>query len=425
MPAASLFFYTLLLIYGTLFPLSGWEWPSNSLLNPLYPPWPQKLHTSDVITNLLIYIPFGFLLALIVNRYCQFLLLLLLVTALGTGLSFLLEYLQTYLPTRVTSLADILLNGLGSFLGASLIILVSPSSSLHKKLRSLKQYWFKDGTVTHIGLFVLGMWAVSQLFPLVPSLDVASLRAGLRPLWHTLNDFSLFDPWHAATYTLNITGLGLLAATLFRENRRVLPLFTVFIIAVLFLKIPVVGRQLSAESISGLFVSVFSLAVILALCSGSVSSRGFGRSGQGFNPGFNQGMAALCLCSAFLLEALQTGSSAVTKGINWIPFLGHMKSIMDMVDLVATAWPFAALAYLALSFAPPNAKPVAISGAILIAITTLVVEWLQQSLPGRYPDITDVVIATLGWSLPWVYLSAITKSGLKGQTKAPPNPKYP
>ena len=136
-------------------------------------------------------------------------------------------------------------------------------------------------------------------------------------------------------------------------------------------------------------------------------------------------MAALCLCSAFLLEALQTGSSAVTKGINWIPFLGHMKSIMDMVDLVATAWPFAALAYLALSFAPPNAKPVAISGAILIAITTLVVEWLQQSLPGRYPDITDVVIATLGWSLPWVYLSAITKSGLKGQTKAPPNPKYP
>jgi len=385
-------FYTLLLVYGTLFPLSGWQWPSGSILNPLFPTWPQKLHTSDVITNLLVYMPLGFLVALIFRRRYPMWSLLILATAVGTLLSFSLEYLQTYLPSRVTSLADILLNSLGSFLGVTLVLLVNQSSPLHRRLFAFKQYWFKDDPLAHTGLAVLGLWALSQLFPLVPSLDFGSLRNGLRPLWHTLNNPLLYDPWQATIYALNITGLGMLASTVIREHRRALPLFALFVITVLLLKVPVVGRQLSAESITGLIIG---LTTILILSCGKASFRG---------------IAAVVICSAFLLEALSSGISNTTKPMNWVPFLGHMQNVMDMTDVITTAWPFAALAYLALSFTPPQPKQVAISGAILVFISTLAVEWLQQSLPGRYPDITDVVLATLGWSLPWLYMSAIQKS---------------
>ncbi len=384
LPGIATLIYVLLLVYGTLFPLSGWQWPDGGLLNPRFPAWPEKLHSSDVLTNLLVYMPLGLLLGVLLRQRFSPWGVLILATSLGTGLSFLLEYLQTYLPLRVSSLADILLNGLGSLAGAGLLVLMNPGSSLQRRLLAFKHFWFKEDPLSQLGLVVLVLWATAQLFPLVPSLDMASLRAGLKPLWYTLNDIGRFEPWRTGVYALNITGLGLLTRHLLREGRPLLPLFGALVMTVLLLKVLVVGRQLSLEALGGAALGLLMLLLV----------RGDGRA-----------VATLALCGAFLLEALQSGTGSATRAMNWIPFLGHMQSVLDMVDIITTAWPFVALAWLGLSYKPPRPMTIAVSGGLLVCFGTLTVEWLQQSLPGRYPDITDVALATLGWGLPWWYFA--------------------
>jgi hypothetical protein len=32
-------------------------------------------------------------------------------------------------------------------------------------------------------------------------------------------------------------------------------------------------------------------------------------------------------------------------------------------------------------------------------------EWIQQAIPGRTPDITDVLIAITGWTLPLLFIN--------------------
>ena len=110
--------YTLLLIYGTLFPLEHWTTPGIS-------PWELMLanarrHTAwgDLVTNLLVYIPLGLLLMRlrIRPRHCLVCRWALVVLA-GALLSATLEYIQAWLPGRTPSLIDLGLNALGTGLG--------------------------------------------------------------------------------------------------------------------------------------------------------------------------------------------------------------------------------------------------------------------------------------------------------------------
>jgi hypothetical protein len=43
-----------------------------------------------------------------------------------------------------------------------------------------------------------------------------------------------------------------------------------------------------------------------------------------------------------------------------------------------------------------------LGGGLAIAALTFALEWMQQSIPGRFADITDVLLAAAGWTLPWL-----------------------
>src|ERR1035437_1837347 len=58
------FFYFLLIIYGSLFPLTGWQAPL-SWSNPIMSPWPTHASRADILVNLLAYFPLGLLLSMI------------------------------------------------------------------------------------------------------------------------------------------------------------------------------------------------------------------------------------------------------------------------------------------------------------------------------------------------------------------------
>ena len=83
------------------------------LTNPYYP-----LGVVNVVGNIAMFIPFGWLLALLLPRWR-----VIVPTMLGFALSISIEIVQT-LTNRVGDIDDVILNGLGAFLGAVLGALV-------------------------------------------------------------------------------------------------------------------------------------------------------------------------------------------------------------------------------------------------------------------------------------------------------------
>ncbi len=378
--------YLSLLVYGALFPLSDWDWTLGGLEHFLALPWPTHVSTPDLLVNLLVFMPAGLLLARVLTPLAGRFGAVFLATLACAALTASIEYLQMFLPDRVASPVDMALNLAGGFAGATLAFVLRPQARLGRLLHALRERRVIQGRIGDLGLMVLALFALSQLTPLVPSFDIGNLRKGVSPLWQFLQDPATFQPPQAAIYALQLTALALLMRSLLNEARRSLRTFALFILIVLLLKVPVISRQLSAEAIAG-YLAALACAPLL------------GRSGvRGMVLG-----AALLLIVAHAIDALRPGDVAggITQTINWIPFRAHVSSLIGIADILAGAWPFLALSYLALRFGTPRPALVATGGGLAIAAGTFTLEWLQQDIPGRFPDITDVLMATTAWLIPW------------------------
>lgn len=378
--------YLLLLVYGSLFPFDQWDAARGGLHAWLSPLWPAHLSRSDVVTNLVVYIPLGLFMMLAWTRRTPPRMKIALITLGGLVLSLCMEYLQSYLPARVSSLSDTLFNAVGTCSGAVLGHTLAAHTFTGTHIRRLRRRLFMDGALVDLGLIVMGLWTLSQLAPLVPSLDRGTLVEGIRPILRVLQGQSEFAFNRAVSYALDVLALGLLAATLVRPDQRLLRLFSAFVAAVLLIKVPVVGRQLSLEAIVGAGGALLVLPLLLR------SSRGL-----------HAVTAGVMLLLSYALEQLHRGDElhATLHAMNWIPFGDQMEDLGGFEDIVAGVWPFAALAYFALLARPRHERAIRIAGLLLIAAFGFALEMMQTRIPGRYPDITDVCLAALGWWLPW------------------------
>jgi len=403
--------YVLLLVYGTLFPLTEWRPPGGAYWHTLWASWPRRVSRSDLLVNFLVYLPFG----LLVTRLLRARLLpagsIALATLSALLLSFTLEYLQGFLPGRVSSPVDLLTNTIGALVGALLAFFLASETALLKKAIRWREEQFLPGTLSNLGLATLGLWALSQLTPLVPSVDVGLLWEGMRPLYQTLTDLSRFNIPKALHYALDVIALGLLTTTLARPGKRTAFAFFVFAATVLALKIPVLNRQLSLEAVIGLLVGWTVYGGVLR-----------------FGHGVRIYLAIVSIAVSYALHELQTEATlgATLYTFNWIPFGGHI-SLTGISSILENLWPFMALSCLLLFAGYPHRRAVAKAGALLVALGVFGLEWSQQFLPGRFPDITNVLIALLGWTLPWVYAStAAAHDGIPhGKPSPSPGPWEP
>ena len=86
--------------------LVGYQWNLSSV--------------QDITINILGFIPFGFFFSAVFLKITRLKRLpaYLIIIILGTGLSFAIELIQAYLPTRDSSLTDVVMNSIGTILGA-------------------------------------------------------------------------------------------------------------------------------------------------------------------------------------------------------------------------------------------------------------------------------------------------------------------
>lgn len=179
--------------YGSLYPF-------NFDLSRAIPPnlldwllnWEQRTIRSDVIANILLFIPYGFFGALTIGqdkrRYLLFSLLVML--AVGIVFALILQLLQFYLPSRVPHAADATINAIGMLIG---VMLAAYTSSERVKRLIPQGFRFRLAPA----LLVFALWIGWQFFPYIPVFESKQFGAGL--------DILVKSSWSLITWLENLT----------------------------------------------------------------------------------------------------------------------------------------------------------------------------------------------------------------------------
>lgn len=397
-PAILSIAYAVLIAYGSLFPLTGWGTPPRPLFSFLVAPWPAHVSRSDVLTNVVAYIPFG-MLVLWALRRMRTAPAILMATATGMLLSMMMETAQMFLPTRTSSVVDLLMNTAGTIGGTLLGSFLTYRTGTGRRLVALRNSYFLPGRAVDAGLTSISLWICSQLSPFLPSMDVSSIRAGLAPLWHSIRNPASLNGYWMAAYGLDIAGLSLFAILLSRQTRGAKMWIATGFLAVLMLKPFIVTRQLSLEAVIGLAIGGIALLLPGKRNFRIVAAAGF-------------------IVAGFAVAELQVGTGAL-HAFNWVPFSGQIDDTVNgFGSILSGVWPFAVLGSLC-SLVPSwqRARTFTVGG-FLVAALTFGLEWHQQSIPGRYGDVTTILLALGGWFFPAVLLrwSAMSPDDLSMRT---------
>lgn len=161
---AALLAYTLLIVYASLFPFSGWR--SNGLSPFAYAMhWelPRYWTGFDVGVNVVGYVPLGVLIVFALYPRVRGLAAPLLACLCGAALSGAMEATQSYLPSRVSSNLDLYTNAAGCCIGAALGALTARRVLGRAQLQRLRHSWFVQNASQ--GLVLLALWPLAQVYP--------------------------------------------------------------------------------------------------------------------------------------------------------------------------------------------------------------------------------------------------------------------
>jgi VanZ family protein len=187
-----------LIVYASLHPFAGWEWPEplDASLLRLGVPRPSGVGRFDLVSNLLAYMPLGALVAAGALRsgrsaVCAFGLALLSCSAL----SYTLETLQHLLPQRVPSVIDWLLNTAGALLGALAVLSVDALGGLQRWQRWRERWLLRERGA---GLTLLLLWPCGLLFPPPLPFGVGQVVLRTRAALDAALEGTAWDGWLGA-----------------------------------------------------------------------------------------------------------------------------------------------------------------------------------------------------------------------------------
>lgn len=151
-----------LIVYASLYPFAYWRDQGLAAWLFLLAPLPKYWTSFDVVSNVLGYMPLGFLLALSALRTGRGRLALSYAVLIATLLSLVMESLQMFLPDRVASNLDLALNASGAALGAMSAWTLEKLGVLQRWGR-FRANWFVEES--RGALVLLALWPVALLFP--------------------------------------------------------------------------------------------------------------------------------------------------------------------------------------------------------------------------------------------------------------------
>ena len=183
--------YTVLIVYASLYPFDNWRIQGIAPWAFLTAPLPRYWTGFDVLSNVLGYAPFGFLLALALHRTRRRWPAILLATLAAAALSLLMESLQMFLPVRVPSNVDAALNLCGAFLGAVTARAMEWVGLLDRWSRFRDRWFVSDASGA---MALLAVWPLALLFPVPVTFGLGQVLERVEAtLVHVLEDSFLLE----------------------------------------------------------------------------------------------------------------------------------------------------------------------------------------------------------------------------------------
>ncbi|CAG4883966.1 VanZ family protein [Georgfuchsia toluolica] len=335
--------FTLLVIYASLHPFSGWRDLGAPPLAWLTTGWLRYSTWFDIVLNVFGYLPFGFLWATVLQRRLGRVLAIPAITVLGALLSGTVETTQNYLPTRVSSNIDFGSNTLGTLFGAIMGARWGGALLSGGHLAALRERHIVSGFIGDSGLVLMGFWLLTQVNPESLLFGNGDLRRALGIEPALPFDVSRFAHIEAAIAAINALAVGLVLAALGLKARAVFAM----------LLLGVVIRALAAA------ILVDPAEALHWITSGNASGVAIGCAvllpvlylGQGLRRSF----AAVALLLATVLVNLAPQNPYLAEAAE-IWRQGHFLNFNGLTRLLSMLWPFLALAWLLLPDRDPWKK---------------------------------------------------------------------
>jgi VanZ family protein len=329
--------YWLLVVYGSLYPLSGWRDQGLSPFAFLAAPVPQYVTAFDVAANVVAYVPLGFLAVLAFTprlrgaAACAAATLLAAVTSAG------LEAAQGYLPDRIPSNLDLAANTAGAFAGAVAGLGAARWLIRQGRLRAARSRLFRPGHAVDLGLVLAALWLFTQLNPETLLFGNGDLRDLLAAQPAELYPAGTFAQIEAGVAAANAIAAALFVALLVNPGQPLRLLVLALVLGA------VVAR-------SAAFAILFQGHGAFAwLTPGAAAGLAIGTAAALLAVGLPRPWAvALCglaLMAATALVNLAPANPYVAQALAVWP-QGHFLNFNGLTRLVSALWPFAGLAYL-------------------------------------------------------------------------------
>jgi VanZ family protein len=335
-PLARLLFavYALLVVYASLHPLRGWRDHGLLPFEFLLAPWPRHVVLFDVAADVVGYAVLGALAVFAWHPRLRRGRAVLAATALGLALSIVLESVQTYLPARVASNVDVLCNTAGALAGALAGLALAP---LSPALRGWRSRLFLPGVLSDLGVALLGLWLFMQLNPAMLLFGGGDLRNLIAGPGGPARAPEFFAAIEAITAAANLAAVALLISVIVAPGapvRRLVLLLVAAALAVKTLAFTIILR--AQDSFAWLTPGALrGVAVGLVLALVAVALPRVAR----------MALAAVLLAAAAVLVN-QAPPNPYLAEILKLWQQGHFLNFNGLTRLVATLWPFAAVAYL-------------------------------------------------------------------------------
>jgi VanZ family protein len=334
-----------LILYGSLFPFRF-----HSLAIP-GGPFSALLATAriltdrgDVISNILLYLPFGFF-GCLSARAMPPIARVLIASVAGVALSFGIEAAQFYDWGRVPSLADVCANAGGALLGA-----IAGIGSRRNP---------------PFALLMVVSWIGARLLPYVPSLSLHKYEAALQTLNSApgpgfLEVYKYFAFWLAA-------GLLLESLAGIERSRWATALLFGF---VLLARIIIVDLSLSPAEVAGGLLGV-AMWVLISRLHWRIRA------------------IAIILVTFVVVDALRPFHFTAPRTFGWIPFLSFMQGPRESSSRVflEKTFMYGAMVWLLKRSGMPLGATTWLATALVFSLRLL-----QVYLPGRSAEITDAIM---------------------------------
>ena len=325
--------FTLLVIYASLHPFSGWRDSGAPWLDWVNAAWPRYYTFFDVAFNIAGYMPFGFLWATVLHKRLGKTLAIPVVVVLGALLSGTMETVQNFLPSRVPSNLDLAGNTVGALLGAVAGAKWGRFLLHGGRIEAWRERTIAHGIVGDTGLVLFGFWLLTQINPESLLFGNGDLRRalGIEP---TLPfDVSGFFRIEAAIVAINTLAVGLVLVALHLKMR------FVFALLLLGMIIRALAASIMDEPVDALHWitqgNVMGVAIgCVALASATYLTSALRRV-----------LAAVALLLATVLVNIAPENPYLAEAV-LVWHQGHFLNFYGLTRLLSMIWPFIALAWL-------------------------------------------------------------------------------